>query len=214
MHVRLLRIPTAAIIAMSAVFAPSAWAQAQTSAYAQAVLLKKPLAYWRLNETGNPASGSLTAADTSGGGFNGTYGSAALIAPGPRPPAFTGFETNNNALQVTAGTDQSWVTSPQPDLNVDTVTFTAWLYPNGDQSDWTGILMDRSGDGEGMGFGGSANHGMLTYTWNNNNGSTYNCVGVNDPAEPMVVRRRGYRADPSHALPGYWRCTDELGQCH
>jgi hypothetical protein len=171
-----LTIPTALIMAASALFAPSARAQAQSNAYAQAVLLKGPLAYWRLNETGNPAGGNLTAADASGGGYDGTYDTAALITAGPRPPDFGGFETNHNALQVTAGTDLSWVEAPQPVLNVDTVTFTAWLFPNGDQADWTGILMDRSGDGEGMGIGGGSNHGMLTYTWNNNSSATYGFV--------------------------------------
>jgi hypothetical protein len=177
---KLMKILTIAVVAADAVFTSAVMAQTAGSAYAQAVLTNKPVAFWRLNETTDPSSGTLVAADASGGGFNGTYGVAAQNGfnniAGPRPTAFPGFEASNDALQVTAGTDQAWVTAPQPALNTNTVTFTAWLYPSGDQADWTGILMDRSGDGEGMGMGGGANHGMLTYTWNNNSGATYGFV--------------------------------------
>lgn len=173
-----IRLQTAGLILATIIVAPPLLAQAPGSAYSQAVLTNKPLAYWRLNETADPSTGSLAAADASGGGFNGTYGSAAMNGfnniAGPRPSAFPGFEASNDALQTTAGTDLSWVTAPQPMLNTNTVTFTAWLFPNGDQADWTGILMDRSGDGEGIGFAGGTTHGMLTYTWNNNNAATYN----------------------------------------
>jgi hypothetical protein len=177
---KLLRIVRAAVVVGCAVWTASVSAQAPASNYAQAVLTNKPVAYWRLNEAGDPASGTLSAADASGGGSNGTYGSAALSAfnsiAGPRPPAFPGFETGNAGLQSTGSTADSWVMAPQPTLNTNTVTFTAWVYPNGDMADWAGILMNRSVVGQGIGFGGGANHGMLGYTWNNNNAATYNFV--------------------------------------
>ncbi len=61
--------------------------------YSLAVLPTAPLGYWRLNET----SGTTAANIGSGGGLNGTYTAATLGTAGPRPPAFNGFEGNNNA---------------------------------------------------------------------------------------------------------------------
>jgi hypothetical protein len=175
------KISLVAVLVGSAVLAGSVFARPPAAgSYAQVVLTNKPLAYWRLNETNNPSSGTLSAADSSGGGFDGTYGDAAQNGfnniAGPQPPAFPGFEAGNPGLQGAAATAGSWVTAPQPTLNTNTVTFTAWVYLNGDMADWAGILMNRSVVGQGIGFGGVATHGMLGYTWNNNNAATYNFV--------------------------------------
>ena len=76
------------------------------------------------------------------------------------------------------------MTAPQPPLGTNAVTFTAWVFPNGDMADWSGILMNRSAVGQGMGFGGGATHGMLAYTWNNNTAATYNFnSGLNVPLD-------------------------------
>ena len=51
-------------------------------------------------------------------------------ASGPRPPAFAGFETNNNALALSAP-DKSWAALNNPaSLNLtDNVTLSAWVQP-------------------------------------------------------------------------------------
>jgi len=153
-----------------------------SSTYEAAVLSLNPLAYWRLNETGDPSTGTVVAYDYVGG-YDGTYGTNAqngfnLIA-GPRPAdGFAVFETNNTALGTTPGEDTSGVTAPQPALNSNTATFTLWVNPNGAQADWTGLFMNRSTDGEGVGFGGAGqtNAGMLAYTWNGNSANTYGFI--------------------------------------
>jgi hypothetical protein len=145
-----------------------------SAAYEAAVLSLNPLAYWRLNETNDPSSGTVIAYDYVGG-YNGTYGTNAQNGfngiAGPRPTnGFAIFEADNFALGVTAGEDTSCVTAPQPTLNTNTVTFTLWVYPDGTQADWTGLFMNRSGDGEGvdMGGAGESSSGMLAYIWNDN----------------------------------------------
>jgi hypothetical protein len=157
----------------------------RTPAYAVAVLSLDPVTYWRFNETGDPSTGGVVAFDYVGG-FDGTYGTNAQNGfngiAGPRPTdGFAIFETNNFALGTTADEDASCVTAPQPALNTNTATFAMWVYPNGDQGDWTGLFMNRSGDGEGVGYGGSIqttptvinSHNMLAYTWNNNSTWSY-----------------------------------------
>ena len=57
-------------------------------------------------------------------------------------------------------------------LATNTVTFTAWIRPLGNQLNWAGILMTRGGGIEGgMGYNDQQ---MLAYTWNNN--TTWNFV--------------------------------------
>jgi hypothetical protein len=66
-------------------------------------------------------------------------------------------------------------------MNNNTVTITAWLYPFGNQADYTGIFMCRPGnDASGFNFT-TAN--QLGYTWNNNSSLTWNWLsGVVVPA--------------------------------
>ncbi|HEX4645487.1 MAG TPA: LamG-like jellyroll fold domain-containing protein, partial [Verrucomicrobiae bacterium] len=137
------------------------------TAFAPAVLSDGPLAYWRLSEAGGG-----TAIDAEGG-HNGAYASAALPGvPGPRPPAFLGFESTNVGVQFQPGVDQSWVTVPALNLNTNTVTFTAWVYPTGNQPGDAGLLMTRNGSTQaGLGYVPSD---QIGYTWNSNNPSTYN----------------------------------------
>jgi len=100
-----------------------------------AVVSNTPFAFWRLNET------SGTTATDSIGGYNGTYGSAVgLGVAGPRPPDFLGFEVTNTAAQFTNGTANSWITIPALNLNTNTVTITAWIYPLGSQAAYTGLF--------------------------------------------------------------------------
>ena len=145
------------------------------SAYENTVGAAGPVAYWRLNELVNPAGGTAVAHDYVGG-FNGTYGAGTRngfnSVTGPQPPAFPGFESTNTALQTFNGTANSQVSVPPINLNTNAVSITAWVFPVGNQANWTGIFMNRNGnDAAGLGFGGAANE--LAYTWNQNNGNTW-----------------------------------------
>ena len=116
----------------------------RSPAYVAAVLSLDPIAYWRFNEMNDPSTGTVVAYDYVGG-FNGTYLAAAQDGfngvAGPRPAdGFAFFEPNNTALLTTGGLDQSWVTAPQPTLNANTATFTMWVYPEGAQTAWAGLL--------------------------------------------------------------------------
>ncbi len=150
---------------------PSVEASAQpqyatsSDAYQNAVLAANPVAYWRLNE-----AGGVTAFDALGG-FNGTYGSNVMLGvAGPRPVDFLGFELTNNAAEFTNNVTNSWVTIPALNLNANTMTITAWIYPMGSQADFTGLLFCRSGTtvaGLNYGGSGSGSAGTIGYTWNN-----------------------------------------------
>jgi hypothetical protein len=143
----------------------SAWPRYATSspAYATAVLAANPVAYWHLNETnGSTAYDAL-------GNFNGAYGSnVTLGVAGPRPAEFLGFALTNTAAEFTNNLTNSWVTIPALNLNTNTVTITAWIYPMGSQADAAGLVFYRSGSTTaGLNYGevGSGTAGLLAYTW-------------------------------------------------
>jgi hypothetical protein len=146
-------------------------------AFPSFILSNNPAAYWRLNET----NGSTTAVD-SAGSYNATYGSA--VTPGvagPQPPDFLGFEITNTAVQLVNGANNSWLTMPALNLNTNTVTFTAWIYPIGSQAAYAGLVFCRSGSTvAGMNFNSAGTD--LGYTWNNDSGSWGWSSGVQPPA--------------------------------
>jgi hypothetical protein len=143
--------------------------------YAAAVVAANPLAYYRLNETGDPSSGTLVAPDFVGG-HNGLYGANAQNAfngiLGPVPPVFS-FEPNNGAMSVAASVASSYATAPIGSLSTNAFTFTAWLYPAGNQLAWSGLLVTRTGVNGGFNYNDQQ---MLGYTWNNNNVNTWGFV--------------------------------------
>lgn len=96
--------------------------------YATQLLSLNPDHYWRLNET----SGTM-AADEVAGGVPGTYENVVLGSAGPRPPAITGFEPDNNAPSFN-GVD-SIVTTGTPLLdNQSAFTMLGWFYQTENQS--------------------------------------------------------------------------------
>jgi hypothetical protein len=143
--------------------------------FAESVVTNQPLAFWRFNEQ----PGSTYAMDNAGG-LNGTYGAASGSGiPGMGSssyPGFPGFDSANDAFGVTPTLNNSWVTIPALNLNTNTVTFVAWVYLNDFQPNWAGILTSRhNGTAAGFNFSGqSGKQNELTYTWNENNASTYN----------------------------------------
>lgn len=134
--------------------------------YDAAVVALKPLAYYRLNETGG------TIANEYSGGFNGTYNAGVTLGvAGPRNPPFLGLETTNVGIQVITNLAGSYVTAPFGSLGLNTVTMTAWVYPVGDMDPYAGIIVSRGGTaGGGFGYTG----GQIGYTWNGNSANTYN----------------------------------------
>jgi hypothetical protein len=146
-------------------------------AYEAAIRSANPLAYWRLNETANPATANTPAFDYWGGrvgiyGFNATNGFNGIA--GPRPTDFPEFEANNNALQSTDNLDQSWVTVPPLNLNTNTVTMTLWLYPNVDPvSGYTGVFYTRRGGSAGGAGIQYTDGNQIGYTWNLGNQNTW-----------------------------------------
>jgi hypothetical protein len=143
--------------------------------YAAAVLEDQPLAYWRFNDSGDPINESL--AFDSAGGFNGVYEVSAHNGvngiAGPRPPAWSGFELANNAVQMSSnGVSPTWARVPvTPSLNTNTITFAAWVYPTvSPEPDYAGLFMTRMVTQAGLGY---VANGQIGYTWNTNSTWTF-----------------------------------------
>src|SRR5205807_7893089 len=137
------------------------------------------VAYWRLNENGDPSTNFTGAADYVGG-FNGTYG---LLAQngfngvvGPQPPAYPNLESGNTALQTVNSYNGaapvgnlpyvSWVVAPPLGLNTNAVTMMAWIYPTAfNEPGSAGIIFSRNpnNDVNGLDY---QNNNNLGYTWN------------------------------------------------
>ncbi len=147
-----------------------------TNAFPHAITTNAGLiAYWRLNETNNPATSPfpVQAYDYSEHGNDPVYNANVTVGnPGPLPPAtpgasgYIGFETNVTA----AGTgNNAFLNVPALNLNTNTVTFIAWINPGQAQANSTSLFFWRPGnDAAGFGFNSSPNgSGMacLGYTW-------------------------------------------------
>lgn len=153
--------------------APSAGAS-----YAYSVYTNNPLAYWRLSETNDPTTGIFPAYDSSGHHFDGTYGSAVLVnVPGPQAPTFPNFETTNVGAEFPGGVANGVISVPALNLNTNTVTLTAWIYPTGTEQSGGGLVFNRDGNNSsGLGFGNAVDGNQsraLGYNWNDNS-SAYN----------------------------------------
>ena len=146
--------------------------------YASAVLTYNPWAYYELNETNDPITGVTVAYDYVGG-YNGVYGTDVQNGfngiTGPLPSeGFPDFPTNNFAAQfINTGTadPNSAITLAPWGLNTNTVTMTAWVNPNGQQSPYAGLIYVIGADGLGFNFcaPGATNasgYQDLGYSWN------------------------------------------------
>jgi hypothetical protein len=105
--------------------------------FAGNVLNTAPAAYWRLNETSGPNALNL---GTDGLGAQGGYlGSIVYGQPGPCPPQFTVFESNNVA--PTFNGTNTYVNGPYQYLSqVTGFTVAGWIYPTGTQKNRTGLF--------------------------------------------------------------------------
>jgi hypothetical protein len=140
-----------------------------------------PVAFWPLNETTDPSTGTAQALEYVNF-YNGTYGVNCANGfdgtQGPEAPEFTGFPTINTSLSNTYNIANSYVTASTGStvLMATNLTYAMWINPDGPVENWAGLLMDRGGIGNGFGFGGVTDtNGVseLVYTWNQNNGNTW-----------------------------------------
>lgn len=139
--------------------------------YEAAVLANNPYVFWKLSETNDPSVGGVLAYDYVRG-LNGVYQTGAQNGfNGILGPQLPGFPTNDTALGTIANTANSYVLGGTANVNASNLTYTVWINPSGPVQNWAGLLVDRGGVGQGLGFGGltdSTGMSELSYTWNQN----------------------------------------------
>ena len=153
------------------------------STYEAAVLAARPWAYYRLNETGDPTTGSVTAWDNAGG-YNGLYGldvtNGATAIPGPRPAdGFPGFAPNNFASMFATNDPDSRITLAPWRLNSAQATFVAWINPADPiQFQQAGVVMTGTTNNSYAGIryywqvNTNLNAWTIGYAWNDLTGSS------------------------------------------
>jgi hypothetical protein len=162
-----------------------------THAYELAVLSNNPVAYYRLNENnGDPTSTPNLPAFDYIGGDNGVYGvpteNLADGILGPQPAdGFPGFETGNGAAQFFPLYNTSEISVPSWDIDTNTVTITAWIYPMSAETNAVGLVYDRGANVAGLSYSYSTNASgdyTLGYTWNNDPSTYFWNSGLVPPA--------------------------------
>ena len=140
-----------------------------SDAYPSAVLAAGPVAYYQLNETGDPSAGNLPAYDFVGG-YAGLYGTTVqngfTSIAGPRSSdGFAGFAVGNTAAQFSNPSPGAKINVMPWNLNTNTVTIMAWINPNDVQAQNNGLVYCRGGSTvAGLSYN---TVGVLTYNWNN-----------------------------------------------
>jgi hypothetical protein len=149
----------------------------QTSSvpYANYVSSLRPVEYYRFDELADPASGLATVFDWASG-LNGSYGmntqngnptNNAIAGPLPTD-GFAGFSSTNTAVSIVSPLKwyPSAVTIPGPNVNTNTVTMTAWIYPTTTVEPAYGVIISFrtavSGTASGINLAGD---GSLGYHW-------------------------------------------------
>ena len=135
--------------------------------YSQAVNAANPAAYWRLNDS----AGSAIALDYINGLNGRVLSNATLGATGVPTSPYSGFEAGNTAGSFVLNETGSAISVPPLNLNTNTVTITAWVYPNGPQDPGTALLLTRvNTKGAGLLYGPATD--TLGYVWNNGDPNT------------------------------------------
>jgi hypothetical protein len=151
-------------------------------AYEKAVDAAGPVAFYELNETNDPATGTAPAYDFAGL-FTGVYGTSVengnpnYNISGPTPAnGWPGFTSTNAAAECFA-LQNSFITAPAWNLNTNTVTLTAWIMPEGNESTKNAIVFCRAGSTvaglEYSTYTDQYGDPVLGYTWNNDQ-NTFN----------------------------------------
>ena len=151
---------------------------APSGAYETALVASSPGHYYAFDDTGDPSTGAEVALDYAACD-DGIYGANAQngfnAIPGPRPATWPGFSSGNHAAAFNSYYEPAGVTVASPwNLNTNTVTLSAWIYPTSYQQPGAAIVVCS---GLGTGFGNVvdveglnfAQNGSsdLAYTWNN-----------------------------------------------
>jgi hypothetical protein len=143
--------------------------------YEAAVLANSPVAFYELNETGDPSTNNSPVYDFVGG-YNGSYSNATLNSfngiTGPNPAiGYPGFSVANAAAQFANANANSRVAVNPWRLNTNSVTIMAWVNPTGLENPSEGLVFCRGGTTvAGLCYSsvldplGTADIG---YTWNN-----------------------------------------------
>ncbi len=127
-------------------------------AYDALIKSQNPLLYYRLDEPDFVAPATLPVANNSGSwGATGNGGYDSGTTPGQVGVLGGGFSATNKAVGLN-GLAGSVVIPAGQSLSTDTVTYTAWVKPNGLQSGWNAFLFQRGVNGgtakaTGFGFG-------------------------------------------------------------
>ena len=159
-----------------------------SGAFESAAVAAHPLHYYAFDDMGDTASGTNAALDYAGGD-NGIYGSQSqngfngIAGPRPVPDGFPGFSSGNLASAYFPFVEPCHVTVTSPwNLNTNTVTLAAWIYPTSLQDNQSGIIFNRGGgsDVDGLNISASGNS-TLGYTWNNDAGTTGWDSGLQPP---------------------------------
>lgn len=129
-----------------------------TKPYNTLIQEEKPLLYYRLDEPAYSAPTSLpVAANLGSWGSTGNAGYDLGAIPGQPGVPGTGFPTPNNAVKLDGNIGSVIIPAGQP-LNTDTVSYTAWVKPNGPQSGFNAVVFQRgvspsATKATGFGFG-------------------------------------------------------------
>ena len=126
--------------------------------YNTLVQQEAPVLYYRLNEpTYTPPTSLPVAANLGSWGSTGNAGYDLGAIPGQPGVPGTGFPTPNKALNLNGSIGSVIIPAGQP-LNTDTVSYTAWVKPNGPQASFNAVLFQRGASpsttkATGFGFG-------------------------------------------------------------
>ena len=154
-------------------------------AYEAAVRAANPVAFYQLNETGDPATNNSPAFDNAGG-FVGTYGNtvqngnALYNIAGPQAASgFPGFAAGNKAAQFANASAGARISVAPWNINTNTVSIAAWVNPSGAQLNGNAVVSVRNGTGVATAslgyYGGVDTNGNRTlgYNWDDES-FTYN----------------------------------------
>lgn len=153
------------------------------SVYATALLAAGPVAYYPLNETGDPSANNLLAYDNAGA-YNGVYGTNVSNGfggiAGPRASdGFPGFASNNTAASFILYDANSRIPLAPWNLNTDTATMLAWVNPTDQQVSLGTVLFsgNTSTTGAGIQYYYQVNSSTLNrdvgYVWQEGTSSSF-----------------------------------------
>lgn len=152
------------------------------STYAATVLADAPLLYDRYQA---PPNASIANSGTLGSAYDGLLlPDAHAGSPGPRSPAYPGFDAANNAISFDAKGGAAQI--PALNFNTNTITISGWVNASGAQAAGAGIVVcDGGTTGGGLVIDGTFGGLGLGYYWNNDP-STFGWSPNSDAGLPLL----------------------------